>query len=612
MEGTQQVARAWRFLPHDESRVRGLSAALNVAPLTAQVLIARGYESAEQALTFLNTRLTDLREPDELPGAADAADRIVAAVKAGRRITIYGDYDVDGMTSTSILWHCLKLASATVEYYIPSRLDEGYGLNCDAIRRFHEEDPQQLVISVDCGIASIEEAALARELGLELIVTDHHNFATTSAEGETNGAPVEIALPEAACLVHPRLPGGNYPFAGLCGAGVAFKVAWAVCKRLGDGKKASPRMREFLKAAVSLAAIGTVADMVPLVDENRVIVRYGLSSLLENANPGLKALLTVAGIEQNKQLDADDVGFALAPRLNAAGRLGQARLAVELLTTENPQRAVQLAQYLDELNKNRRTVERRIFKQAKDLVEENPDWQNREALVLSHPDWHAGVIGIVANRIAEHFKQPAILMTIDRETNVGQGSGRSFAGFDLHAGLTACAEHLITYGGHHAAAGVKMHVDNIDAFRDAFCEYVAENHEVTERDLELRIDAEVRLADCTYRGVTELDRLGPFGQENPRPVFAATRVELAEPPRTMGEGDRHLSLRVRQYGTVMRAVAFGRGEWAEQIKAIDGPISISFAASINEFRGRRNVELKLIDWQPEAATVPPAINDTST
>ncbi|MBT4868050.1 MAG: single-stranded-DNA-specific exonuclease RecJ [Planctomycetaceae bacterium] len=608
------MARTWRFLPHDESRVRGLSGTLNVAPLTAQVLIARGYESAEQALTFLNTRLTDLHEPDELPGAAEAADRIVAAVKADRRITIYGDYDVDGMTSTSILWHCLKLAGATVEYYIPSRLDEGYGLNCDAIRRFHEEDPEQIVISVDCGIASLEEAALARELGLELIVTDHHTFATTSVEEKTNGAPAEIALPDAACLVHPRLPGSNYPFGELCGAGVAFKVAWAICKRFGDGKKATPRMREFLKAAVSLAAIGTVADMVPLVDENRVIVRYGLSSLLENANPGLKALLTVAGIEKNKQLDADDVGFAIAPRLNAAGRLGQARLAVELLTTENPERAVQLAQYLDELNKNRRTVERRIFKQAKELVEENPDWQNREALVLAHPDWHAGVIGIVANRIAEHFKQPAILMTIDRETNIGQGSGRSFAGFDLHAGLTACVEHLITFGGHQAAAGVKMHVDNIDAFRDTFCEFVAENHEVTERDLELRIDAEVRLADCTQRGVTELDRLGPFGQENPRPVFAATRVELAEPPRTMGEGDRHLSLRVRHYGTVLRAVAFGRGEWAEQIEAADGPISISFAASINEFRGRRNVELRLIDWQPETATatVPPASNDTST
>lgn len=589
------MPRTWRFLSHDEANVRGLSTALQVAPLTAQVLIARGYESAESARTFLDARLTDLYEPNDLPGAAAAADRIVAAVQANRRITIYGDYDVDGMTATSLLWHCLKLTKATVDYYIPSRLDEGYGLNCDAIRQFHEEDPQQLVISVDCGIASLEEAALADELGLELIVTDHHNFATG-----TNGQAGEVSLPKAACLVHPRLPGHNYPFEGLCGAGVAFKVAWAVCQRLGDGKKASPRMREFLKSAVSLAAIGTVADVVPLTDENRVIVRYGLSSLLENANPGLKALLQVAGIDKNKRLDADDVGFALGPRLNAAGRLGQARLAVELLTTENPERAVQLAQYLDELNKNRRTVERRIFKQAKELVEEHPEWQDREALVLAHPDWHPGVIGIVANRIAEHFEQPAILMTIDRETNVGSGSGRSFAGFDLHAGLSACAEYLISFGGHHAAAGLKLPMDRIDDFRDDFCRYVSENHEVTEQDLELRIDAEVRLADCTHRGVTELDRLGPFGQENPRPVFAATRVELAEPPRTMGDGDRHLSLRVKQYGTVLRAVAFGRGEWAEEIAAAGGAIDISFAPGINEFRGRQNVELKLIDWQPQA------------
>jgi single-stranded-DNA-specific exonuclease len=206
----------------------------------------------------------------------------------------------------------------------------------------------------------------------------------------------------------------------------------------------------------------------------------------------------------------------------------------------------------------------------------------------------------VANRIAEHFEQPAILMTIDRETNVGSGSGRSFAGFDLHAGLSACAEHLISFGGHQAAAGVKLPMDRIDDFRDDFCRYVSENHDVTEQDLELRIDAEVRLADCTHRGVTELDRLGPFGQANPRPVFAATRVELAEPPRTMGDGGRHLSLRVKQYGTVLRAVAFGRGEWAEEIAAVGGAIDISFAPGINEFRGRQNVELKLIDWQPQA------------
>ena len=608
------MPRTWKFLPHDQTLVRGLSASLNVSPLTAQVLFARGYASSERALDFLNARLVDLHDPELLPGAGEAADRIVAAVNDRRRITIYGDYDVDGITATSLLWHCLNLAGAEVDYYIPSRLTEGYGLNCEAIRQLHAEDPNRLVISVDCGITSVEEAAEAKQLGLELIITDHHTFAVSPAgDAAANENPADPALPAAACLVHPRLPGGNYPFGDLCGAGVAFKLAWAVCQRLGDGKKASPRMREFLKGAVGLAAIGTVADMVPLLGENRVIVRYGLSSLVENSSLGLQALLQVAGIEGNKLLDAEDIGFAIGPRLNAAGRLGQARLAVELLTTHDADRATKLAKHLDELNKNRRTVERRIFKQAKEMIAAHPPWQEREALVLLDADWHAGVIGIVANRIAEQFQRPTILLTLDRETNIASGSGRSFAGFDLHAGLTACADHLISYGGHQAAAGVKVHADKIDAFREDFCQHVAENHEGSEQDLELQIDAEVRLADCTHRAVVELDRLGPFGQKNPRPVFAATRVELAEAPRTMGEDGRHLSLRVRQYGATLRAIAFGRGEWAEEIAAVDGPIAISFAANINRYRGRENVELKLIDWQPETvgAAVSPGTENAS-
>lgn len=603
------MPRPWRFSPHDQSLVRDLSKAIGISPLTAQVLIARGYSSPERASKFLNARLTDLHDPDLLPGVPEAADRIVSAAGRGRRITIYGDYDVDGMTATSLLWHCLRLAGAEVDYYIPSRLEEGYGLNCEAVRSFHEEDPKRLVVSVDCGIASLEEAALAKQLGLELIVTDHHAFAAAfpPGSGDLSGIgeqqrQADVALPEAACLVHPRLPGSEYPFGDLCGAGVAFKLAWAICQRLGNGRKASPRMREFLKGAVGLAAIGTVADVVPLLGENRILVQFGLTALVGHSSPGLKALLKVAGIEANKRLDAEDIGFALAPRLNAAGRLGQARLAVEALTTDNPTRAAKLADYLDELNKNRRTVERRMFKQAKELLAAHPHWKQQPAIVLVHPDWHAGVNGIVASRVAEHFKKPAILMTLDRETNVASGSGRSFAGFDLYGGLSACAEHLISFGGHRAASGVKLHADNVESFREAFCRFVADNHELTDRDLELTIDAEVRLADCTHRGVTELDRLGPFGEENPRPVFAATRVELAGPPRKMGEGERHLSLQLRQYGASLRAVAFGRGEWADEIEqAGGGPISISFAPGINRFRGRENVELQLIDWHPEPA-----------
>jgi len=590
------MPKVWRFLPYDAGIVRSLSAELQVSPLLAQVLSARGYTTAPAANAFLNSTLKELHDPETVPGVAEAADRVVAAVRADRKITIYGDYDVDGVTATSLLWHCLKLAGARVEYYVPHRLEEGYGLNCDALRKLHGEDPTQLVVTVDCGIASVTEAQLARELGLELIITDHHQFAET--------------LPAAASLVHPRLPGTDYPFGDLCGAGVAFKLAWGICQRLGDGKRASPRMRDFLISAVGLVAIGTVADVVPLTGENRVFVRYGLAGLRERASLGLKALMQVAGLEGKHALQSEDIAFSLAPRINAAGRLGQARLAVELLTTESAERAHSLAAYIDEQNKIRQTVERRVFKQAKELVEEHPEWAQAEALVLAHPEWHPGVIGIVASRVVEHFQKPTVLISLGRDDGIGQGSARSFARFDLHAGLHSCAEHLKAYGGHAAAAGLKVHADSIDAFREAFCRYVAENHTVEDRDLELEVDAEVRLADLTHRAVRELDRLGPFGQCNRRPVFACTRVELAEPPRKMGGGDRHLSVVVRQHGKTIRGVAFGKGDWADEIAAAGGPISISFAPSINRFRGQENVEIQLIDWNVETGGARPVAAST--
>ena len=579
------MPRTWRFLAHDPSRVRQLSSDLCVSPLVAQVLIARGL--GEQAGEFLNARLTGLHDPELLPGVAEAADRIVSAIRSQRRITIYGDYDVDGVTATALLWHCIQLAGGRVDFYIPSRLEEGYGLNCDALRQLHQEDPQRLLVSVDCGIGSIAEAALARELGLELIVTDHHQF----------GA----ALPDASCLVHPRLPGTNYPFGELCGVGVALKVAWGVCQRLGDGKKASPRMRSFLMGAVGLAAIGTVADVVPLRGENRLLVKYGLKSLIEQATPGLKALLKVAQLDERSLIDSDDIAFAVAPRINAAGRLGQARLAVELLTTENAERAAALASYLDQLNKSRRTVEQRIFKEARELMASRPEWHDAPAVILAGDDWHPGVIGIVASRVAEHFARPAILIAVNQQTAIGQGSGRSHGGFDLHAGLSACGTHLVSYGGHQAAAGLRIAGDRIEAFRHDFCRYVGENHAPAAGETDLRIDAEVRLCDVTSHAVKELDRLSPFGHQNPRPVFAASRVELAEPPKKMGEGERHLSLRVRHHNTTLRAVAFTRADWAEPIAGLRGPFSISFAPRINRFRGNESVELQLIDWRPDAA-----------
>ena len=577
------MTRNWRYEQHDQALIGDLCREMRVSPLLAQVLIARGYSNSELAHKFIHSKLTDLHDPEQMPGISEAADLVVQALKDQRRITIYGDYDVDGMTSTSILWHCLSLSGGQVDYYIPSRLEEGYGLNCDAIRELHQEDPNRLLISVDCGITSVQEAELANELGLDLIVTDHHQMAD--------------ALPPAKVLVHPRLPESQYPFGELCGAGVSFKLAWAICQRLGDGTKASPKMREFLKSAVCLAAIGTIADVVPLVDENRALVRYGLAGLNELASPGLKALIKVCGIENNKSYTASDVGYSIGPRLNAAGRLGQARLAVELLTTEDEERAAQLADYLDQLNKNRQTVERRIFKRAKEIVEEHPEWEEHSAIVLADEDWHPGVIGIVANRVAEHFNKPAFLIALDGATKIGQGSGRTSGRVDLHSAMMACEELLEGCGGHKAAAGLRIHADRVDDFRERFSAYVSEHHDDEELIEDLNIDAEVLLSDVTYRAIQELNMLGPFGQENPSPVFASGQVELAKPAATMGEGDRHLNVQFQQNGTQIRAIAFGRGEWAEELNQVGGAVTISFEPMINSFRGRESVELRLLDWK---------------
>ena len=481
-------------------------------------------------------------------------------------------------------------------------MEEGYGLNLEAIRKLHEEDPQRLLVTVDCGICSVKEADLARELGLELVITDHHTMLDE--------------LPRAACLVHPRLPGGSYPFGDLCGAGVAFKLAWAICLRLGDGTRATPAMREFLKGAVGLAAIGTVADVVPLVGENRIIVRYGLSTLTdrdkskENVSPerlhtGLDMMLKVCGLDGKKLITAEDIGFGIAPRINAAGRLGQARLAVELLTTTNRQRAAQLADYLNQLNENRKTVERKMMKEAKQMVEDHPEWHDHAALVLASPEWHPGVIGILASRMAEAYERPAIMIAMNDAERTGQGSARSFNGINLHSSLTECASHLLSYGGHKAAAGLRIHADHLDAFREEFVHRIGQVKPEADAGAELKIDAEVILNDLTFTAVRELDGLGPFGSEHRKPIFAATRCELVEPPKKIGGGERHLSLKLRQFNKVMKAIAFGKADWADQIAAASGPISVCFSPGLNSYNGYETVDLHLIDWQAES--VPMAV-----
>ena len=586
------MSKRWRIHPHDPARIADLQRSAGIPAVVAELLICRGVNDAATAHDFLDPKLSTLRDPGLLPGCSEAAARIFDAVSARRRIVVYGDYDVDGMTGTAVLWMCLKLLDAQVSYYIPHRVDEGYGLNCEAIRSLAAEKAETIV-TVDCGIGSCAEADLTRELGVELIITDHH---------ETGPK-----LPDASAIVHPRLPGSFYPFGGLSGSGVAMKLAWAICQQASGAKRVSPRMKDFLVQAVGLAALGTVADVVPLVDENRVLVRHGLESLANLPTLGLATLMRVAKVEPRKspsgklRLDAEDLAFQIAPRLNAAGRLGQPQLAVELLMTDKPDRALELAQYIDGLNATRQTLERSIQLAAAKQAKEQFDPVEDAALVLADRGWHPGVIGIVAGRLAERFHRPVVMISWDKASmRHGIGSARSIPGFDLHAALAECGEFLIAHGGHAAAAGLKIEEHQIDGFRGAFCETAASQISAEQRVAELFIDTEAPLSAFTLATVQQIERLAPFGQGNSRPLLCTTGVTLAGPPKPLGNAGHHLALMLSQHDVTLRAVAFGGGDWSDELSAVNGPLDVAFRPVINSFRGRQNVELHLVDWRPTA------------
>jgi single-stranded-DNA-specific exonuclease len=578
-------ARAWRLLPHDPAAVARLAGTLGVAPVVAHLLLNRNLDEADAARRFLDAPLSGLHPPELLPGAAEAAGRLYDAVRAGRRICVYGDYDVDGTTGTAILLLGLRLLGAEPDFHVPHRLEEGYGLNSEALRKI-AADGNKVVVTVDCGIGSLAEAELARELGVELIVTDHHE-------------PRE-RRPDAAVVVHPRLPPGVYPFGGLSGSGVAFKVAWKLAQLASGGPKVTARFRDYLLDSVALATLGTVADVVPLHDENRIFVRHGLARLRQAPSAGLQALIEAAGLQSASSLRASDISFKLAPRLNAVGRLGCARLVVELLTTASPQRALDHARYLEEQNQQRQSIERRMVAQAREMVEAEGHAAS-PALVLASGEWHGGVIGIVAGRLAEQYARPVLMIALRQDgagLPVGSGSGRSVPGFALHEALKACGDCLISHGGHRAAAGFRLRADAIDAFRERFCDYAARHFPDGPPAPRLTLDAEVPLSALTMGLIKELDRLEPYGSENGRPLFLAGGLKLVGDPRRMGGGERHMSFRVSQGDTVMRAVAFGMGDRFDELMSAGGSCCLAFTPKINEWQGYRSVELEVADFQP--------------
>jgi single-stranded-DNA-specific exonuclease len=569
--------------PFDRDRIGALAREAGLSPLVAQLLINRGVGDAAAARVFLEGKLAGLHDPATLPGASEAAERISSAILKGRKIIVYGDYDVDGVCGTSLLWSCLKLAGAKdVGYYIPHRVEEGYGVNPEALAMLATERGAELIITVDCGISAVKEAALAKSLGVELIITDHHTIGKD--------------LPDADVLVHPRLPGSSYPFGDLCGCGVAFKVAWQVCKLFGDGKKASPHLRDFLMNSLTFVAMATVADVVPLAGENRLLVKHGLLGMAGGPSMGLKALLRASSIDPSRGVNAGQVGFKLGPRINAAGRLERAMLAVELLTTGDPARAEEIAANLDECNSRRQATERTIVAEAREIIEEQGGLGERGAIVVGKAGWHPGVIGIVASRMAEIYHRPAVVVALGE--GASQGSARSVPGFNLYDAISACSEGLIAFGGHSAAAGLKMLHTTFDDFARRFDEHCRGALTTEQRQKSLMIDAEVPLAMVTLRAVEDIERMQPFGMGNPQPMIAISGVRLVGDPRFVGEDGKTVQVRFGQENAVVKGVAFNQ---ADRWRTLRQGMTCSIVATpqINEYHGRRDVQLLIKDFKTE-------------
>lgn len=567
--------KTWVISPADP-RADQLAKSLKVSPLLAQLLINRGVADPQSGSAFLRPKLTDLISPELLPGVRDAAQRIKQAVTQKQKITIYGDYDVDGITGVAILWQILTLLGANVDYYIPHRIDEGYGLKVDAVESIAKAGTQ-LLVTVDCGITAHAAAELTKKLGLDLIITDHHQFADT--------------LPQAFAIVHPALD-KSYPNPDSSGSLVAFKLAWAVADIFKTGAKLSPEIRDFMLNSTSLAAMGTIADVMELRGENRALTCFGLSLLSDPKLPGLQALIESADLT-GKGLDSYHIGFRLAPTLNAAGRIGHARLAVELLTSTSLAHATQVAEYLKSQNAQRQRFERKIYNHACQIIaEQGLDNPERKTIVLADSSWHSGVIGIVASRIVDKFFRPAIM--INSGSTPAQGSARSVPGFDILAGIAACSKHLVTFGGHKMAAGVTVLPENIQKFADDLENYAQHNLLDEQRVSKLHIDALASLSEFNYESVTEMQTLGPFGQGNPEPLFATKGVRLCGPPRRVGTNADHLQLAVTDHTNSIRCIGFRMGALEKKLLE-HNCFDIAYHAAIDAFNGNRSVQLVIED-----------------
>jgi len=552
----------------DQALVSQLASELSLPPVAVRILINRGIDTKARAEEFLTPSLENLMDPFVLQDMEKGVDRIIRALRNREKIMIFGDYDVDGITSTSLLFLILNKLGGEVTYYLPNRLIEGYGLSEEGIQEAQRRGVK-LIVTVDCGITAEEEIAFAKGKGIDTIVTDHHE-------------PKDI-LPDASAIINPKAAKDQYPGGELSGVGVAFKLAQAIYTKLAQDEGD-------LEEHLDLVALGTTADIVPLVGENRILTKFGMAQIARTNKPGLKSLIFVCGL-LGQRIGTGQVVFILAPRINAVGRLGDADLAIKLLTTRDESKAAEMARVLDKENRRRKTIDETTLREALEMVENEVDLTSDKAIVLASSGWHQGVIGIVASRLVERYHRPTVMIAIEGEE--GKGSARSIRGFDLYEAIIECEEHLIRYGGHKYAAGLSISPEEVEPFRKKFKKVSGERLSPEDLIPRLTIDAELDLDQVNPELIRILDLFAPFGPQNMRPVFVSRSLRVWGQPYVVG--NNHLRMRVKKEGPVFDCIGFGMGDLAKILCMKGIRVDLAYVAETNFWNDTYKIQLRIKD-----------------
>lgn len=576
--------KRWKFRRRYPEVQQLLSPQLGISPLLSQLLASRQVTTPEKAEVFLSPKLSNLHSPFLMKDMEKAVDRICQAVRYQEEIVLYGDYDVDGITGTSILLIFLKELGSNVSCFIPDRVKEGYGLHTEELKRVREEGAK-LLITIDCGSSDIEQVRFAQQLGMDVIITDHHEVPDVS--------------PPAYAMLNPQRKDCRFPFDSLAGVGVVFKLLMALRKTLRDRGFWEGRNVPNLKEYLDLVALGTIADVVPLVDENRILVKYGLRQLTEGKRVGIEALKEVCGLS-SIPITSNLVAFRLSPRINAPGRLSQAKRSLMLLTTNNDKEAREIALLLEQENTSRQQIESRILKEACALIEADPELMAKDSIVLASSQWHPGVIGICASRLLDKYCKPSILIACDEKRGTGRGSARSPDFFHLYEGLEECKHLLKSYGGHHSAAGLSIELSKLEEFQTLFNKVVSEKFSDEDFMPSIDIDTEVSLKEMSEQLIEEISWLEPFGHCNPEPTFSSCELD-SYVSKEVGKG--HLKLRIKEDSFVYDAIGFNLAEQSLPLLQSSSDFSshtrhkikIAFIPQINNWQGMKSIQLKVKD-----------------